>query len=495
MLKQLKAKMEKIIAEMEKIEAKCEKEENEAKLEVFKDMLAEKETEFDQAKNEYEKAVKKAERRKMLDEIEAKSEETEDVAEKVENAEKVEVSAKSEHNEQVHDKEHNDAFMEYVCAKDNGEVTLAKIANKKGDNFVRSIKAVDAKGAEGKGINMPAWLRNYVAPMPTLQKNFYGKATSTADVLTSDASGSSSGGGSLVPNIFVPKLAKIPQRIDDIPSRCMVKRAVGGTAYFPKLSQSTDPFGVQVTWGDGSSGTGEGQALTESDPVFSRTAVTTERMGLITYISDKELRVNNVNLNAELAEMYRGAASRALSNAILEGTAYTNAPDGINTAASITAGVATVNRDTADQVSYEDLVNLKFAVDDGFVDEGVYVFSAGSTGAYKYVAGLVDTDGRPVMKADWATGAPARIDGSEFFSTKSNTVDLGERGDVIYGDFSGYALAVDVDNMAIERSDEYQFNKGIVSFRMQLYVGGELLLPTAFSVLYDSATESSSSSS
>jgi HK97 family phage major capsid protein len=79
--------------------------------------------------------------------------------------------------------------------------------------------------------------------------------------------------------------------------------------------------------------------------------------------------------------------------------------------------------------------------------------------------------------------------------TSENSKALGARGDVIYGNFMGYGLAVDGDEMAIERSDEYAFNTGQITFRLIMYAGGTPLGYDMFSVLGDVSGASSSSSS
>ena len=347
-------------------------------------------------------------------------------------------------------------------------------------------------------------MADYILPQPTGTRDVedtLGKSMSDIhgkDILVREASGTNAGGGSLVDVNYESMLFKTPKRLDDLLSRCWVKQAVGKEAQYPKLTQSTNEFGVAVAWGNAGAANGEGTAISESNPVFTRVDVNLERLSCLTQASLREVRVNSVGLEGELAWMIRGAHSRAVSVAILQGVSgVTNAPTGINSNASVTAGVGLVARQTASQVSYTDLVNLQFAVDDGVFGEGIYVISAGSTGAMKYIAALDDSLGRPVFAPEntWGAGRPATIAGNEYISTKANTTSLGLRGDVIYGNFMGYALPIDFNGLAIERSDEYAFNLGVVSYRLITYVGGQPLGYDMFAMLGDSSGESSSSSS
>ncbi len=69
---------------------------------------------------------------------------------------------------------------------------------------------------------------------------------------------------------------------------------------------------------------------------------------------------------------------------------------------------------------------------------------------------------------------------------------LGARGDVICGAFRNYAVAVDQD-ITIDRSDEYMFDRDMASYRIIGYMGGLPLGYTCFSVLSDLSSVSSSS--
>ena len=298
-----------------------------------------------------------------------------------------------------------------------------------------------------------------------------------------------SGGGSLVPNAFIPELFKIPQVTDRLMDKCWVKRAITGNVRFPRLVQSTNPYGIAVGWA------GEDAAVATDNPVFNEVSVPTYRLGALAQVSSKELRENAVGLEAELATMMRGAVSREVTNAIINGSG-SDRPTGINTSTSITAGVNLVARETASQVSYTDLVNLQFAVDEGVMDTGIFLMRPGGTGAMKYVHALDDSNGRPVMRSvdpGWAQGYLSTIAGSPYMKVVPCSA-LGLRGDVIFGDFMCYGIALSAD-VSIDMSEHYAFDKGLVTYRVMLWVGGKPLGESCFSLLGDASGESSSSSS
>jgi HK97 family phage major capsid protein len=495
-LKEIKMKMKSLNEEMTAIENKIEGASAE-ETKVLQTLYQEKTGEWDTLKAEKAMAEKREEIRAEVEAMEAKRHET---AGKTSELTDVSVPD-TKHNQVSHEREHTNALITYFDGKSGAE-QLNKIAGKKGDEFMESIMSKDDEGS----MLAPRWLRDFSIPQATsvaaieaaagksVEEVFGQKAT----VLVRDASGTNSGGGSGVAVDFEPTLFKTPKRLDNLPERCWVKEAVGKEAQYPKLTQSTNEFGVAVTWGNGSGSAGEGNAITQSDPVQTQVQYNLERLALLSYTTKRYLRNNDINFLSELAWMYRGATMRALSKAILQGVSgYSNAPTGINTNTAIAAGVGVVARATANQVSYTDLVNLQFDVDDGVFGTGTFVVSGGSTGAMKYIAGLDDSAGRPVFAPEntWGNGRPATIAGEEYVNTVANTAALGSRGDVIYGNFMGYALPIDRQGAAIERSDEFKFNTGEVAFRQILYAGGGPLGADMFSVLGDVSGVSSSSSS
>jgi len=167
---------------------------------------------------------------------------------------------------------------------------------------------------------------------------------------------------------------------------------------------------------------------------------------------------------------------RKLSDAILNGVkgGSSACPVGINTNASITNGVTVVAREGAGGVTYVDLVNLMFAVDDALLDEGVLVMRSGTSGALKHIAAKDGSQGEPIMAGiynSWGTPRPTGIQGMSIVKSPVAKT-LGNRGDVLCCDFRQFALAVDGMNAAIERSDERYFDSGEIGFRLIMYAGG-----------------------
>ena len=387
----------------------------------------------------------------------------------------------SEHNQLAGKKQLDDASRSLLfCAVGDEEQLLSKMP-------VGVAEEVFYEDREAP-YRMPSYMVDYMIYGKKAFGGLKGKTEYT--MLTSDASGSQSGGGSIVPDEFVNELYKLPMFEAQLMPRCYVKRAVGKNALFPRLSgQSSERYGVSVTVGT------EGSAITESDPVVNQLSIGTEQISAIAYASLKEMRVNKVGMQAEIANLFRGAWTYKIDNLILEG-GETNFV-GINTNTALTAGVNRQTRETASQVSYVDLVNLQFAGNTGSRGRSLYIISDGSTSALKYIMSLDDTGGHPVLLGEgssWAEGMAGRLVGHEFVPTEANTSAVGSRGDVIFGDLSAYGICIDQD-FSFAKSEDYKFNQALVTFRVLSYVGGKCLGEDAFTVLCDPSGVSSSSSS
>jgi HK97 family phage major capsid protein len=477
-MKELIEKMKALSAELEKWEARAKEEKDEAKRGVYDDEVEAKRAEFEKLEGQLAALTAKDKRDKVIADAEAEAEAVDTSAKDGLGNVKL---ADSEHNAAKALQDRDGVSRAYMFAPlHKCPDALRVIASKRGDTFVDQAKT-------DEGVRLPSRMDNFLV----WGYRGVGAKAGTNDILTSDAAGSQSGGGGLVEDTFVPELFKLPQLNANLMQFCRVKRGVGGSALFPTLTQtSASPYGVDATWDT------EGSAATESDPQFNQTSVGTNRLALFTDVSQKALRVNDVGLEAELAWMFRGEFQRTIDVAIIAGIGTTQ-PQGVNIDASITSGVNTLARETVDQISYKDLSDLQFQGEVGTRASSMYVLSDGVSSAYQYIMGLDDTNGRPVLRSQdtgWEQGPLPRLLGFRYLTTEANTQNVGNRGDVIFGDWNQYAVVVDLET-SIARSDDFKFTSGLVVFRVFAYIGGQPLGFNAFSLLADSSGESSSSSS
>lgn len=483
------AAMEAATGEIEVLEGKRDAAEEDAERNVYQKEIDAKTAEFATAKAAIETLKAKAGR--AADIAEAKKLGEVDGSKKAALADaRVIPDNESEHNAQMSMKKLDEASWGYMLDPSRGAVDfLAKTAATEGV-LLDAIRVEREKGEVS--YRMPRYVQDYILnPILGKGRAELERTLGAKQVLVSDASGVGSGGGSLVPEVFVTELYKLPQITFRLVDRCRVKRAVGNNAIFPRLAQGVNRYGVLATWGN------EGAPFGGSNPVFNELDVSTGRLGLLTQVSLKEMRVNRVGLQAELGWMFRGAWNQQVTQAILQGTGANNRPNGVNTNAGIVLGVNAIPREVVGAISYNDLVRLTFAIEDALTEDGIFILSSGQNGGMSGIAALDDAQGRPVLRdqdTGWQLGLPGKLLGLPYFMTPDNLPILGQRGDVIYGNWMNYAIAIDND-ITIDRSDHFAFDTGLVTFRMHSYIGGQMLGPNAFSVLADEEGASSSSSS
>ncbi len=403
----------------------------------------------------------------------------------------------SAHNQMKDTLERDSASRSYLLApRGESHAVLAGIAGKS-ERLFEAI-TVNRKDGRQRGVKPMSYMQNFIhAKMAGWNPQSIGDAIrgkAEYAVLARDASGTQSGGGSVVPDFFAAELYRLPQLDARLIDRCMVKTAIGGTAYFPRLTQSTNRFGVAMA------ASTEGNSKPKSNPVLNRVSCTTGEISGLTSISHKELRVNNVGLEAELAWMFRGSWNEFMNKQLLQKSDGSSQFVGINTDAAIALGVVEVVREAAGAVSWADLMGLVFAVESGVMGDLVLITKSGSTGAMAAIAKLDDTNNRPVMmnllNASWQEGAQnaARLGGCPLVLTPDLAAAVGARGDVIAAALRNYGVAIDQD-ITIDRSDEYLFDRDMACYRVIGYAGGLLLGPTCFAVLSDVTGVSSSSAS
>jgi len=491
-------KMEDANARLKELADQLAGEQDDAQRTAIEKMIDGKRKEFSDLEKAYAREEEQAARDAKLAELAGKKKEAEGKAATLTEP-KAEVTD-GEHNATNFDMEHTSAFTRYFS---EGKSALADIAGKRGENFVNQMKP-NREGSKNAGLRLPVWMAKYCLPQSRSDQvieDTWGKTFDRAERLQGksslfvrEASGTNSGGGSAVAVDFESSLYKLPAINDDIPQSCWVKSAVGKEADFPKLGQGTYPFGIYMTEGNAGAANGEGTSLTQSDPVLSQVQVTLERIAGLSKCSNRFLRVNDIGYEAELAWMFRGAFYRKLSELIVSGG---HAFVGVNTNAAISAGVSVRAREGAGAITYVDLVKLAFDVDESLLDRVKIYLRSGSSGALAHIASKDGSQGEPIMTGiytGWGTARPGTIQGFEY-KVSPVLPTLGNRGDAIAGDWMQYGLAIDQMNAAIERSDERYFDSGEIGFRMIVYAGGVPLGYSAFAVLGDVSTASSSSSS
>jgi HK97 family phage major capsid protein len=135
------------------------------------------------------------------------------------------------------------------------------------------------------------------------------------------------------------------------------------------------------------------------------------------------------------------------------------------------AGVKHVHRLAAGEVCCEDLIEMEDALPAWMQQRAVWVIAKS---ARKALLPQYDQVNRPLLNFESGgmtlLGHPVIV---------SDVTSLGSDGDVIFGDFSQYVLAVE-EEMILESSAHHKFKQARMCYAAHMCIGGRPTLPRAF---------------
>lgn len=454
-LEELIAKAKAVYADMESALAKSKSAETDEKKKEWRSVYNAKSQEFDELKSDIEDAKAQAHAKSLIDSAE-KELKTDTKGKSLNPEDPPEGKSIEVVNDPVkNERERRKFFLEYVKG---GAKAL------QGEQF-RAIQPKDSKVRDvaPDAVVLPWGMRNEILG---------GKV-----VLSTDATGGAtdSGAANLLAEDFKAQLLKEPVISPALFDNARVIRAINGKAVYPMLENSTGGGihgGVAFTW----KGT-EGADKQETEPVFKEFTVSTVELSGWTELSLQALSRSAIELESELMTLFRDAARHEFSLKMLNGDG-SDEPQGVVAA----SGVKTVARGTADQVDWDDLVNLEYAVTMGNRVGARYTVN---DDAEKFIKGQTDGDGKPLFTRDTGSNISNLLAGYSYNGHEYGPA-LGTKGDVTFGNWNNYAFAVE-EEIAIAKSEHAEFKKGRIVFRLIAFVGGKPIFPTGFAVLDDPA--------
>ena len=139
--------------------------------------------------------------------------------------------------------------------------------------------------------------------------------------------------------------------------------------------------------------------------------------------------------------------------------------------------VRSVLRAGTGNISYEDVVSMKYALRSNHRSKAIFVLA---DDAAEDMIKEKDVEGRPFYVPNPLSGQFDRLLGLPVVTT--HRTNLGADGDLIIGDWSQYISVVEQE-ILIQRSEHRHMEKGLVLFVVTMLVGGRAALPRAFAVL------------
>jgi HK97 family phage major capsid protein len=211
----------------------------------------------------------------------------------------------------------------------------------------------------------------------------------------------------------------------------------------------------------------EGAAMGESDPAFNAfITLSAYKYSFLTQVSEELLTDSGVDFLGFLADQVGNALGYAVGSALTVGTG-TVEPKGIVTASAVGGTAGTATAFTADN-----LIDLLYSLDGAARNlPGVgWMMNGKSIGA---VRKLKDTAGNYVFQPSLAMDSPDMLLGKPIYENPSMADVATGTKSVIVGHLPSYFVRT-VGGLRLDRSDEYAFNAGLITFRAQFRVDGNL---------------------
>jgi HK97 family phage major capsid protein len=213
---------------------------------------------------------------------------------------------------------------------------------------------------------------------------------------------------------------------------------------------------------------GEGTALAEADPAVGKLTLGSWKYGQLLQISNELLTDTGVDLLGFIARDCGRAIARATDAHYVTGNG-TNQPLGIMAACGtgVTGGTG-----VGGSATFDNLLDLLYSVNEEYRANGAQWFMKDATAGG--VRRLKDSYGQYLWQPSLVEGQPDRLLNYPVI-TDPNVAAAGTNNlSVAFGDFSTYVIR-DVGSVRLERSDEFAFDKDIVTYRCVFRTDGDLL--------------------
>lgn len=289
--------------------------------------------------------------------------------------------------------------------------------------LIHAVRFGDPKGrlaelpvgqGQGGGYAVPEAFRNQIVPSRMNQWSM----------------GTDADGGYAVPDQFRPEVLMLQPEASIVRPRATVLppgEPADGKLTMPALDQGTNGVfgGVQVQW------IGEGEEKPETDGNLKEVSLQPQEVAATTVVTDKLLR-NWAAANTFITSLLTKAMDAAEDIAFLKGDGV-GKPTGVIGA----AGSLTVNRGTANKITYTDIVNMLAKLNPESLSGAVWV---ANQSALTDIVTLQDPAGKYIfIQGDATKGIPSTLAGIPIRFT-GRTPAKGSKGDLVLVDFTYYLI-------------------------------------------------------
>lgn len=275
--------------------------------------------------------------------------------------------------------------------------------------------------------------------------------------------GTSASGGYTVPVGFVPEL-----------QRYLVENSAV-LAMQPRMlnTQNGEDITVPKVTAYGSAALAlEGSAGAESDDTFAAATLKAFKYAILVQVSRELLEDSGVDIISYIAEDSARKVANVVGSKFIAGTG-TAEPQGIFVGASTAVTAASAS------LTVDNLIDLMHSVVTGYRRNGVFLMKDSTAAA---VRKLKDGQQQYLWQPTVILGQPDVLLGHAVYTDPDvDAVATGKKS-VAFGDPKGYFVR-QVNNVALERSDEFAFGSGLSTFRCDVRIDGQLIHANAWKLL------------
>ena len=267
--------------------------------------------------------------------------------------------------------------------------------------------------------------------------------------------GTATAGGNIVHSSMFDRIwAKLEEESAVIRAGATVINTAGGEDLLvPKVT--TNPSGALVA---------EAGTIGESDPVLGQVTLGAFKYAALTQVSTELLDDSLFNVSNFVSNIGGQAVTRALGADLSNGSGSSK-PKGIAQAATSFGTSA-----TATTITYANLVEVESTMPVPYKNtDTVWIMSPE---AVKVIRLLTDDNSRPLWEPSLQAGNPDMLLGYRVYVDGNIDAATSGKRAVVFAHAPSYAVRL-AGGLQVDRSDDFAFNTGLVTFRYQLRGDGD----------------------
>ena len=210
-----------------------------------------------------------------------------------------------------------------------------------------------------------------------------------------------------------------------------------------------------------------GGTIAASDPTFSSVVLGAYKQAFLVAVAEELLTDSGVNLEDELARAGGNSIGTQVNTLLTTGSGSSEPNGAVTAASSAVAGTAAGGVPTGDNI-----VDLYYSLDGAVRAAAGFAFMASPT-TIASIRKIKDTTGQYIFQPSLAAGTPDTLLGRPLVENPAMASGTSAKS-IVAGDWNAYRVRV-AGGLQVAQSSDYQFNLGLVNYRFQIRVDGDLM--------------------